>query len=91
MKRSHVCAAQTTYLFLPKLNIEPDFPSLADEIAEPRPDMNIKVTAFTVSKKSINTCKQVIWQAVKTQMKCCIMRQMPHRTAFHQGLHCLQR
>ena len=28
----------------------PDFPSLADEIAEPRPDMNIKVTAFTVSK-----------------------------------------
>ena len=29
----------------------PDFPSLADEIAELRPDMNIKVTAFTVSKK----------------------------------------
>ena len=32
----------------------PDFPSLADEIAEPRPDMNIKVAAFTVSKRSIN-------------------------------------
>ena len=31
------------------------FPSLADEIAEPRPDMNIKVAAFTVSEKSINT------------------------------------
>ena len=29
--------------------------TLADEIAEPRPDMNIKVTAFTVSEKSINT------------------------------------
>ena len=29
------------------------FPSLADEIAESRPDMNIKVTAFTVSEKSI--------------------------------------
>ena len=29
----------------------PDFPSLADEITEPRPDMNIKVTAFTASKK----------------------------------------
>ena len=28
---------------------------IADEIAEPRPDMNIKVTAFTVSEKSINT------------------------------------
>ena len=33
---------------------KPDFPSLADEIAEPRPDMNIKGTAFKVSKKSIN-------------------------------------
>ena len=32
-----------------------DFPSLADEIAEPRPDMNIKVAAFTVSGKSINS------------------------------------
>ena len=31
--------------------MEPDFPSLADEIAETRPDMNIKVTAFTESKK----------------------------------------
>ena len=51
MKCTHVCADQTTYLFL----IEPDFPSIADEIAEPRPDMNIKVAAFTVSKKSINT------------------------------------
>ena len=37
--------------------LRPDFPSLADEIAEPRPDMNIKVAAFTVSEKSINTCK----------------------------------
>ena len=49
MKCTHVCATQTTYL------IEPDFPCLADEIAEPRPDMNIKVAAFTVSEKSINT------------------------------------
>ena len=29
-------------------------PCLADEIAEPRPDMNIKGAAFTVSEKSIN-------------------------------------
>ena len=35
--------------------IKPDFPSLADEIAEPRPDINIKVAAFTVREKSINT------------------------------------
>ena len=34
---------------------KPDFPTLADEIAEPRRDMNIKVAAFTVSEKSINT------------------------------------
>ena len=35
--------------------IKPDFPSLADEMAEPRPDMNIKVAAFTVSEKSSKT------------------------------------
>ena len=33
---------------------KPDFPCLADEIVEPRPDMNIKVAAFTVSEKSSN-------------------------------------
>ena len=32
--------------------MKPDFPSLADEIAEPHTDMNIKVAAFTVSEKS---------------------------------------
>ena len=32
-----------------------DSPSLADDIAEPPRDMNIKVAAFTVSEKSINT------------------------------------
>ena len=30
---------------------KPDFPCLTDGIAEPRPDMNIKVAAFTVSEK----------------------------------------
>ena len=33
--------------------MEPDFPCLA----EPRPDMDIKVAAFTLSEKSINACK----------------------------------
>ena len=51
MKCTHVCVAPETYSLFTKLLIEPDFPSLADEIAEPRPDMNIKVAAFTVSKK----------------------------------------
>ena len=34
--------------------IKPDFPSLVDEIAEPRPFMNIKIAAFTVCEKFIN-------------------------------------
>ena len=54
MKCRHVWAAQTTYLFFTKLQIEPDFPCLANEIAEPLPDMNIKVAVFTVSQKSSN-------------------------------------
>ena len=33
---------------------KPGFPSLAGEIAETHPDMNIKVAAFKVSEKSIN-------------------------------------
>ena len=41
-------------LSLYQIIIKPDFPSLADEIAEPHPDMNIKVAAFTVSGKSSN-------------------------------------
>ena len=35
--------------------IKLDSPYLADEIAEPRPDMNIKVAAFILSEKSSNT------------------------------------
>ena len=35
--------------------LKPDFPSLADEIAEQRPGMNIKVAAFTVGEKSSKT------------------------------------
>ena len=35
--------------------MKPDFPSLADEIAEPHPDMIIKVAAFAASEKSSNT------------------------------------
>ena len=55
MKCTHVCG-QSSLLTHYQIIIKPDFPSLADEIAEPRPDMNIKVAAFTVSEKSINTC-----------------------------------
>ena len=46
----HACLRVPNDLFiLHKLQREPDFHCLADVIAEPRPDMNIKVTAFTVS------------------------------------------
>ena len=34
-----------------KYIVEHDFPCLADEIAETRPDMNIKITTFTESEK----------------------------------------
>ena len=55
MKCTYVCAAHITYLFFIKLLIEPGFSCLADEIGEPRPDMNIKVAAFTLSEMSIIT------------------------------------
>ena len=51
MKCTHVCAAQKTYYFFTKLQIETDFPCLADEIVEPRPYLNIEITAFTGSDK----------------------------------------
>ena len=38
-------------LILHQIILEPDFLCLADEIAEPHPDMNIKVSAFTESIK----------------------------------------
>ena len=43
-----------TLLTLFQILNKPDVPSLADEIAEPHPEMNIKVAAFTVSEKSSN-------------------------------------
>ena len=55
MKCTHVCAAQKVYYFLINHN-KTWFPFLIDEIAEPRPDMNIKVAAFTVSEKSSIIC-----------------------------------
>ena len=39
------------------MKLAPDFTFLADEIAIPHPDKNIKVAAFTVSEKSSNTSK----------------------------------
>ena len=60
----HICAAQKAYLLFTKLRIKPDFPSLANEIAEPHPDMSIKVAALTVSEKSSNINKYILdqWQ-----------------------------
>ena len=44
-----------SFLTLYQIVNKTDFSALADEIAEPHPDMNIKVAAFTVSEKSSNT------------------------------------
>ena len=53
----HARLRGTNNLFIPNqiIKMEPYFPSLADEIAEPRPYMNIKVTALTESIKSYYT------------------------------------
>ena len=51
---ARLCGSKSLLTLYQIIN-RPDFPSLADEIAEPRPDMNIKVAAFTESEKSINT------------------------------------
>ena len=56
MKCTHVCSAQNAYQLFTTLLIKPDVPYLEDEIAEPRPDMKFKVTAFIVSEKSSTTC-----------------------------------
>ena len=40
----------SNFLYLHQM-INKKFPSLGDEIAEPHPDLNIKVAAFTVSEK----------------------------------------
>ena len=45
---------------------KPDFPYLADEIAEPRPDMNMKVAVLTVSEKSSNTLRTTIFCSIYT-------------------------
>ena len=48
-------SSPNSLLILHQIIIEPDFLCLANEIAKPRPDMNIKVAAFTVGEKSTNT------------------------------------
>ena len=51
MKCTHICAAQNNLLTLRQIINEPDFPCLADEKAEPRPDIDVKVTTLTESKQ----------------------------------------
>ena len=54
-----------------------DFPSLADEIAGPHPDMNIKVAAFTVSEKSSNTGLPVLPYMDMTDVVYVVMTVLP--------------
>ena len=62
---------------LPNYKKKPAFSSLADEIAEPRPDMNIKVAALTVSEKSSTT---INIQFLKTRFfRGCQLEPHPHR------------
>ena len=51
---AHLCGSKSS-LILHKIINKPDFPSSADDIADPCPDMNNKVAVFTLSEKSIIT------------------------------------
>ena len=53
-------------LILHQIIMRTFFPCLADEIGEPRPDMNIKVTAFTESKKLFFYTIQVAKISIRT-------------------------
>ena len=64
----HACLRCSKSIFtLYQIINKPDFPSLAYEIAEPHPDINIKVAAFTVSEKSSNTFYKLISPSFRTQ------------------------
>ena len=54
MKCTHVCGPTSLLTLYQNIN-KPDSPSLANEIAEPHPDMNFKVVALIVSEKPSNT------------------------------------
>ena len=51
--------------------MEPVFPCLADEIADPRLDMNIKVDAFTVSEQSISSVPYLAQMSTCAQVNYC--------------------
>ena len=73
-----------------KLKLKPDFPSLADEIAEPHPDMNIKVAAFTVSEKSSNTiCRYwMLWYILYEIYDCAnyVLRKI-NKNRIQRGMY----
>ena len=50
MKCTLVCAAQTTY----SPNKKPDFPCLADEIAEPSPDLGPELQCLLRVKEDLS-------------------------------------
>ena len=69
--------------------MEPDFPCLAVEIAEPGPDMNIKVAAFTVIEKSINTLPAnfflPMFQDEKKRHRCSLYLSIGKPRKFKKG------
>ena len=50
------------------------FPSLADEIPEPHPDMNFNVATFTVSEKSSNVKVIVLDNILSIIVQCYILK-----------------
>ena len=58
-------------LSLYQIELEPHFPSFADKIAEPRPDINIKDFAFIVTQK-LYTTKLVVKESVAIIWICSV-------------------
>ena len=69
--------------------MEPKFPSLADEIAEPLPDMNIKVTAFTVKQKLSSILRKTIEGYLDSEaiLTFNTMKTLLITHAFHSSRH----
>ena len=85
----HVCVAQTAYqLIIYQINRTWFFPSWADEIAKPHPDMIIKVSAFTVTQKFYNSCNHFFGeQAIDTHVWRLDDHTCPNELPFVYHIH----
>ena len=83
-----LCGSNNLLTFYQIINKKPDFPSIADEIAESRPDMNIKVAALTVTQKLYYTLTFVLLNKFIIGLTQAFAILLPmHRTLFQIKMH----